>query len=89
MATMGVRAFRDSLSDCLRRVRHGEQIVVTARGRAIATVSAPQDDADARRVLELVRSGCGTWNGGKPRGLAQAPRVKGQAAARAVLDGRR
>jgi prevent-host-death family protein len=35
---VGVRDLRDNLSRHLDRVRHGEEIVVTDRGRAIARV---------------------------------------------------
>ncbi len=36
---MGVRALRDHLSQCLERVKAGDEIVITDRGRAIARIT--------------------------------------------------
>jgi prevent-host-death family protein len=51
---VGVRELRDNLSRYLERVRGGEELVVTDRGRAIARVSP----VGAERVLDrLVAEG--------------------------------
>lgn len=39
MTEIGVRALRDHLSRCLDRVKAGDEIVVTDRGRAIARIT--------------------------------------------------
>lgn len=52
---VGVRELRDRLSSYLERVRGGEQIEVTDRGRPVALlVPLP---AERRKIAELIESG--------------------------------
>jgi prevent-host-death family protein len=67
---VGVRELRDQLSSYLDRVRHGEQIEVTDRGRPIAMLIPLPDDR--RELAELIASGTVTpakhpWRPGRPR----------------------
>ena len=41
MIAVGVRELKNHLSECLRRVRAGEWIVVTDRGKPVAELSPP------------------------------------------------
>jgi prevent-host-death family protein len=54
MAEIGIRELRDHLSGYLERVRNGEEVVVTDRGRAVARV-VPIDGE--RAIDRLVRKG--------------------------------
>jgi prevent-host-death family protein len=54
MAEVGVRELRDHLSRYLDQVRHGEEVVVTDRGQAIARV-IPIDGG--RAIDKLIREG--------------------------------
>lgn len=54
MAEVGVRELRDHLSRYLDRVRDGEEVVVTERGRAIARVVPISGE---RTIDVLVREG--------------------------------
>lgn len=70
---VGVRELRDQLSKYLDRVRHGEQIEVTDRGRPVAMLIPLPDDR--RALAELIESGAVTpaahpW---QPRELVQVP----------------
>ena len=89
MATVGVRELRDHLSDYLRRVREGGQLVITDRGKPIGELGP----AEARKTVEvafrLVRQGVARWSGGKPKGLLRAPRSKGGLVSTAVIQDRR
>lgn len=67
---VGVRELRDQLSSYLDRVRHGEQIEVTDRGRPVAMLIPLPDDR--RELAELIASGTVTpakrpWRPGRPR----------------------
>ena len=90
MTRVGVRALKDHLSDYLRRAGEGERIVVTDRGEPLAALTPIEETKDARRGWELVRQGAATWSGGKPRGSAKAPVLKGKkTTSEMVLEDRR
>jgi prevent-host-death family protein len=86
---VGVRVLRDGLSDYLRQVGEGEQIVITDRGRPVALLAPFEQGAPARAAWELVAAGRASWVGGKPRGAKRPPRLKGNRAAEIVLEDRR
>lgn len=89
MAHVGVRELKNSLSRYLSRVKAGEQIVVTARGKATALL-IPTEQPKERRALEtLVREGVARWAGGKPRGSKRPPKVRGRSIAETVVKDRR
>ena len=92
MEEVGVKALKDHLSEYLRRARGGERIVVTDRGAPIALltpIAASEESAEERLGWELVRSGAASWGGGKPRGSAEPPRVRGKTVSTMVLEDRR
>ena len=89
MAAVGIRELKNRLSQYLRRVRTGEQIVVTERGRPVAVISPPSLAQPDRHVEALLRAGVVRWGGGKPRGSPRPARLKGPSVARAVIQGRR
>jgi len=89
MAAVGVRELKNRLSLYLRRVRAGERVVVTERGRPVAVISPPALTPADRRVEAMLREGIACWGGGKPRGTARPPRIKGRSVAQIVIEGRR
>jgi prevent-host-death family protein len=89
MIQAGVREMKDHLSEYLRRVRSGEQVVITDRGRPVATLVGVEEGASENLARNLVRTGIGEWSGGKPKGLADPPCVEGRRAAEAVVEDRR
>jgi prevent-host-death family protein len=89
MANVGVRELRDNLSEYLRRVREGELLVITDRGRPIGELGPAAGGRIAERARALVRRGVATWSGGKPRGLASPPRPKAGLVSDAVIEDRR
>jgi prevent-host-death family protein len=88
MTTVGVKELKDQLSEYLHRVSAGERIVVTDRGRPIATLAPFEESSAARALWGLVTAGLASWNGGKPRALVDPPVVKGASIADAVLEDR-
>ena len=89
MIRAGVRHVKDHLSEYLRRVREGERVTITDRGRPIAKIVGFEEPGGDGVARSLVRQGVGDWGGGKPRGLADAPRLPGRRAEEIVLEDRR
>ena len=89
MTRVGVRELRDNLSEYLRRVREGELLVITDRGRPIGELGPAVAGRNVERARALVRRGVATWNGGKPRGLPRAPRPRAGLVSDAVVEDRR
>lgn len=90
--TIGVRELKAHLSRHLKRVQAGARLVVTDRGRAVATISpidaAGTSEADAW-ARGLVAQGRASWGGGKPRGIGGVTLAGGATIADTVLDDRR
>ena len=89
MDSVGVRDLKNHLSRHLKRVRAGARLVVTERGRPIATLVPVEVPADMAWAHKLVAAGRAHWSGGKPTGSKNPPRVSGQRAADIVLEDRR
>jgi len=54
MTEVGIRELRNHLSQYLERVEHGEEVVVTDRGRAVARVLPVSGE---RTIDRLIREG--------------------------------
>jgi prevent-host-death family protein len=89
MASVGIRQLRNHLSAFLNRVRSGERLVVTDRGRMIAVISPPPTTEADRRIEAMLQEGLVRWKGGKPSGAKRPPRIEGKSVAEAVIEGRR
>ena len=93
MAEVGVRELKARLSEYLRRAQAGARLVVTDRGRPIATIGPPdvaQKPAHPAWLLQLAAEGkvrLGT--GGKPIGLNPRVKSRGLPASQAVIEDRR
>jgi len=86
MISVGIKELKEKLSGYVDKVRHGEEIVVTDRGKEIALVVPISHERGA--VKRLVDSGKAHWTGGKPGGVKGA-KVKGKSLSRTVLEDRR
>ena len=89
MNSVGVRDLRDNLSAYLRRVREGELLVITDRGKPIGELGPAAGGRNAARARALVRTGVASWSGGKPKGLPHAPRPQAGLVSDAVIEDRR
>jgi prevent-host-death family protein len=87
METVGVRDLKAHLSRHLKRVRGGARLVVTDRGRAVATIAPVQTTAGTAWARRLVAEGSAQWSGGKPAGAAGV-RGRGPTVSDAVLEDR-
>jgi prevent-host-death family protein len=90
MQTVGIRELKTHLSHHLKRVRAGTRLIVTERGRSIATISPIEAPTDLGWVDQLLVEGSAHWGGGKPTGATNPVRVSGKrSASSAVLEDRR
>lgn len=76
MTTVSMRELKNNLSDYVRRASEGEEIVVTNRGKAVATVRplpAPIETLDQKldrlAAIGLIRRGKGKF-------VPRTPRIK-------------
>lgn len=93
MVEVGVRELKARLSEHLRRAQAGERLIVTDRGRPIATLG-PADDqpkpAHPAWLLQLAAEGRVTLpTGGKPLGMNPRVKSKGLLVSQAVIEDRR
>jgi prevent-host-death family protein len=88
--TVGIRDLKAHLSRHLKRVRSGVRLMVTERGRSIATISPVEERAEVDWAHRLVADGRAHWSGGKPVGRRRPVRVGGRkTVSDAVLEDRR
>ena len=89
METIGIRELKTHLSRHLKRVRAGTRLLVTERGRSIATITPVDVVADVDWAHQLVAEGHAHWNGGKPTGARRPSKITGRTASSIVLEDRR
>lgn len=63
---VGTRELKSKLSEYLRRVKKGETIIVTERGKAVAQFM-PASQSVEERIWAMVDAGLADWNGKKPK----------------------
>ena len=85
----GVRDLKNRLSHYLREVKKGRSVMITERGKIVATIVPVQERAAVEKLKQLARSGLGTWRGGKPKGASRSVVVKGKPVGDIVLEERR
>lgn len=88
MRTVAVRELKNKLSEYLRRVKAGERVVVTERGKPVAMISTAGGPVN-EGIEAMIREHAARWGGGKPRGARRPPKIKGPSVADAVIQDRR
>jgi prevent-host-death family protein len=63
---VGTRELRSKFSEYMRRVKKGETIIVTERGKAVARFM-PASQSVEERIWAMVDAGLADWNGKKPK----------------------
>ncbi len=89
METIGIRHLKAHLSQCLRRVAAGERLLITDRGRAVASLAPVERRPSVDWAHAMVAAGQARWSGGKPAGLASRIPSRGKPASRMVIEDRR
>ena len=89
METVGIRELKAHLSRHLKRVRSGVRLIVTERGRSVATISPIETRPDVGWARRLVGEGRAQWSGGKPSGSPRpGPVAADRTVSSAVLEDR-
>lgn len=86
MITVGIKELKSKLSSYIDLVEHGEEVVVTERGREIAVVIPITPER--RALSRLAKEGKARAGSGKPLG-ASGVALKGQPLSTTVLEERR
>jgi prevent-host-death family protein len=86
---VGIRELKNGLSRHLDRVRRGEKLAVTDRGRVIAYLIPSDETEEDEALIRLVKEDKAAWRGGKPAGSAEPARTTGKPISRIVIEDRR
>jgi len=86
MISVGIKELKEKLSGYVNKVRHGEEIIITDRGKEVALVIPISREREA--VKHLADSGQARWRGGKPQGL-EGVKIKGKPLSKTVMEDRR
>ena len=86
MASVGIKELKEKLSGYMDRVRQGEEIIVTDRGKEIAKVIPISRERAA--IRHLVETSQAVWAGDKPKGL-KGIKSKGKALSSTIVENRR
>jgi prevent-host-death family protein len=90
MDTVGIRDLKAHLSRHLKRVRSGARLLVTERGRVIASIDPAGTSDGLEWARMLVTAGRAQWGGGKPEGCRHPVSTRGgRTVSEAVLEDRR
>jgi len=87
--TVGVRELKSRMSECLRRVKQGETVIVTERGKPVGRL-IPQGQTLEERLAELDQAGLIRWSGKKLSPAKPVARVRGKkTVAETIVEQRR
>lgn len=75
--TAGVSELKARLSQYLQRVKEGETVVITHRGRPIGQI-VPYEQSDEERLQQLQASGLIAWSGRRPGAQTPVATVRGE-----------
>ncbi len=85
---VGVRELKSHLSEYLRRVKIGQTIVITERGKAVGRIM-PAETSLEERMRAMVKAGLAEWNGKRLPPTKPVARVKnGHSVADLIIEDR-
>lgn len=85
---VSVRDLKNHLSQYLKKVKSGENIIVTSHNVPLARLT-PIFHSDDDEIQDLLQIEGIRWNGKKPVGGKNSPQLKGKSASDYVLEDRR
>jgi prevent-host-death family protein len=86
---VGVRELKNKLSQYLEKVKQGDNLAVTERGKIIAYIFPAEKSPDYEELIRMVREDKAAWKGGKPAGALKPAVAKGKAVSEIVVEERR
>jgi prevent-host-death family protein len=87
--SVGIRELKNKLSQYLEKVKQGEKLAVTERGKIIAYILPSEKSPDYEELIQMVREEKAAWKGGKPTGSAEPTIAKGKPVSEIVIEERR
>ncbi len=89
MPKVGVKELKNHLSNYIKKVKGGETLIVTDRGKAVVYMAPIGQEDLIEDISQLIKEDLITWKGGKPRGNPHPPSIKGKTTSKIVLENRR
>ncbi len=89
MSSVGIRNLKNKLSSYLKKVKEGQVLRVTERGRTIAYITPAMANKEYEEIKSLVEKGMGSWKGGKPKGSDLPVKISGKSISQIVAEDRR
>lgn len=93
MSTVGVKELKNRLTQYLRRTKHGEEVIVTERGRPIAVIqpiqAAARLDSREARLARLAAQGLLTLPTRKPLKRVRMAKASGRPLSQTIVEERR
>lgn len=86
--SVSIRELKNRLSHYLDKVKKGEKLAVSKRGRIIAYIT-PAENTEYEGVLSLIKEGKASWGGEKPSGAKKKVKIGGKPVSKIVLEERR
>ncbi len=74
---VGIRDLKKKLSAHLKRVKAGQSIIITDRGRPVGRI-IPEEEDLKDQILRLQRAGLVSWNGKKLKAIQPPAQNKGE-----------
>ncbi len=93
MSTVGVKELKNQLTRYLRRTKHGEEIIITERGRPIGVIQPIQSEGKSAsletRLARLAAQGFVTLPTRKPVKRMRLAKISGPPISKSILQDRR
>ncbi len=86
---VGIRELKNNLSQYLDKVKQGENLAVTDRGKIIAYILPAEKSPNHDELIRMVREEKASWKGGKPAGSAKPATAEGKPVSEIVTEERR
>lgn len=86
---VGIRELKNNLSRYLDKVKQGENLAVTERGKIIAYILPAEKSPSHDGLIRMVREEKAAWKGGKPAGSANPVTAEGKPVSEIVIEERR
>jgi prevent-host-death family protein len=86
---VGIRELKNNLSQYLNKVKQGENLAITDRGKIIAYILPAEKSPNHDELLRMVREEKASWKGGKPSGSAKPAVTEGKPVSEIVTEERR
>ena len=86
---VGIRELKNNLSQYLDKVKQGDNLAVTDRGKIIAYIFPAEKSPNYEELIQMVREDTAAWGGGKPAGSLKRAEATGRPVSEIVIEERR